>query len=61
MRRHEDPRSCWRSGGFRFAPELGPPDLRRFDFLHELGEIAAAGGDIRGHVFGALHEEREAA
>ncbi len=28
------------------------PDLETLDFLYELGEIAAAGGDIREHVFG---------
>ena len=43
----------WRSGGFRVPAELGPPDLRWFEFMHELGEIAAAGGDIRARVFGA--------
>ena len=39
-------------GGVRFSPELGPPDLRWFEFIYELGEIAAAGGDIRVRVFG---------
>jgi hypothetical protein len=43
----------WRSGGFRVPSELGPPDLRWFEFMHELVEIAAAGGDIRARVFGA--------
>jgi hypothetical protein len=38
--------------GVRFPPELGPPDLRWFEFVYELGEIAAAGGDIRVRVFG---------
>jgi hypothetical protein len=42
----------WRSGGFRFAMGVGAPDLPWFEFLHELGEIAAAGGDIRERVFG---------
>ena len=42
----------WRAGGFRFPMELGPPDVAWFEFLHELGEIAAAGGDIRARVFG---------
>jgi hypothetical protein len=27
------------------------PDLETLNFLHELGEIAAAGGDIRAHMF----------
>jgi hypothetical protein len=43
--------SC-RSGGFRASCELGAIDLRLFEFIHELGEIAAAGGDIRERVFG---------
>ena len=42
----------WRAGGFRFPMELGAPDLTWFEFLHELGEIAAAGGDIRERVLG---------
>jgi hypothetical protein len=40
------------SGGMRISPELGPPDLGWFEFIYELGEIAAAGGDIRNRVFG---------
>ena len=39
-------------GGMRISRELGPPDLRWFEFIYELGEIAAAGGDIRDWVFG---------
>ena len=39
-------------GGMRISRELGPPDLRWFEFIYELGEIAAAGGDIRDRVFG---------
>ena len=31
----------------------GAPDHRGFDFLHEIGEIAAHGGDVRGRVLGA--------
>ena len=42
----------WRAGGFRFAMELGAPDVAWFEFLDELGAIAAAGGDIRERVFG---------
>jgi len=41
-----------RSSGFQFSTELGAPDLATMDFLYELGEVAAAGGDIRSHVFG---------
>lgn len=40
-----------RASGFRASSEL-LPDLETMDFLHELGEIAAAGGDIRSRVFG---------
>jgi hypothetical protein len=43
----------FRSGaGVRLSPELGPPDVRWFEFVYELGEIAAAGGDIRVRLFG---------
>jgi hypothetical protein len=38
--------------GFRFTPEAGPPDLCWLDFLYELAQIAAAGGDLRARVFG---------
>jgi hypothetical protein len=41
--------------GVRVSPELGPPDLRWFEFVYELGEIAAAGGDIRSRVFEGLN------
>jgi hypothetical protein len=51
----------WRSGGFRISRELGPIDLRWFEFIHELGEIAAAGGDIRGRLFGASDGKLNAA
>jgi hypothetical protein len=27
------------------------PDLAAMDFLYQVGEIAAAGGDIRSHLF----------
>lgn len=40
-----------RSSGFRGSCEL-QPDVETMDFLYELGEIAAAGGDIRARVFG---------
>ncbi len=39
-----------RSSGCRASRELSP-DLESMKFLHELGEIAAAGGDIRMRVF----------
>jgi hypothetical protein len=40
-----------RRGNFRTTSELGVPDLRVMDFLWEIGEIAARGGDIRQRVF----------
>jgi hypothetical protein len=39
-----------RSSGFRASSEM-PADFETMSFLHELGEIAAAGGDIRARVF----------
>jgi hypothetical protein len=42
---------AFRSTGFRVSSELRP-DLEAMDFLSELGEYAAAGGDIRELVFG---------
>jgi hypothetical protein len=42
---------AFRSGGFRCSAEAWP-DLQAMDFLYELGEIAAGGGDIRARVFG---------
>jgi hypothetical protein len=42
--------AAFRSGGSSTSRELRP-DLEALDFLHELGEIAAAGGDIRDRVF----------
>jgi hypothetical protein len=39
-----------RSSGFRTSSEMHP-DFETMSFLHELGEIAAAGGDIRARVF----------
>jgi hypothetical protein len=43
---------CFRSG-FTISTDLPPPDLRWLDFVYQLGEIAAAGDDIRGRVFAA--------
>ena len=41
-----------RSGaGFRVSPEVPGVDLRWFEFLYELGAIAARGEDIRARVF----------
>jgi len=41
---------AFRSSGFN-APGECRPDVEAMDFLQELGEIAAAGGDIRTRVF----------
>jgi hypothetical protein len=41
---------AFRSCGFVASRELRP-DLETMNFLHELGEVAAAGGDIRTRVF----------
>ena len=42
---------AFRSHGFRVSCECRP-DLETMDFLFELGELAASGGDIRARVFG---------
>jgi len=39
-----------RSNGFS-APSGCRPDVETIAFLHELGQIAAAGGDIRARIF----------
>jgi citrate lyase beta subunit len=41
---------AFRSNGCQASREVRP-DLETMNFLHELGEIAAAGGDIRERVF----------
>ena len=41
---------AFRSTGFRASSEFRA-DLETMNFLYELGEIAAAGGDIRSRVF----------
>jgi hypothetical protein len=41
---------AFRSSGCAATRELRP-DLETMNFLYELGEIAAAGGDIRARVF----------
>ena len=40
---------AFRSNGFKACPEASP-DFETMNFLYELGEIAAAGGDIRSRV-----------
>ena len=42
---------AFRSSGFQCASELRP-DLETMSFLHELGELAASGQDIRPALFG---------
>jgi hypothetical protein len=42
---------AFRASGMRAPLELGPPDVAAMDFLYQLGEIAAAGGDIRRRLF----------
>jgi hypothetical protein len=42
---------AFRSTGFTISPELSS-GLEMADYLYELAEIAAAGGDIRSRVFG---------
>ena len=42
----------FRATGIQPSRELAPPDLATMDFLYELGELAAAGGDIRSRLFG---------
>ena len=41
---------AFRASGFRVSPEFRP-DFETMDFLYELGEIAAGGGDIRPLLF----------
>jgi hypothetical protein len=41
---------AFRAAGFRASSEFRP-DLETMNYLYELGEIAAAGGDIRSRVF----------
>jgi hypothetical protein len=41
---------AFRRGGCTSSREVHP-DLETLNFLHELGEIAAAGGDLRSRVF----------
>jgi hypothetical protein len=40
-----------RAGRFRATSELGMPNRQVLDFLWEIGELAARGGDIRRRVF----------
>jgi hypothetical protein len=42
-----------RAGPFTFSKDLCPPDPRWFEFLYEVGDIAARGGDVRQRIVGA--------
>jgi hypothetical protein len=42
---------AFRSSGFRVCPEAYP-DFETLNYLAELGDVAASGGDIRELVFG---------
>lgn len=42
----------FQAAGFGWSSGLGRPDLAQLDYVRELGEIAATGGDVRGRVFG---------
>ena len=46
---------AFRASGIRPSLELALLDLPTMDFLYQLGEIAAAGGDIRSRLFGYHH------
>src|SRR5262245_30689965 len=50
-----------RRSGFRMPVELGPPDLRLFAFLSDLGEVVAHGEDLGARVFGLDGETGAAA
>jgi hypothetical protein len=41
-----------RTSGFSISREV-PQDIAALNFLYELGEIAAAGGDVRTRLLGA--------
>lgn len=38
--------------GLRMTSDTGPPDRVWLNFLYEVGEIVASGGDLRRRVFG---------
>jgi hypothetical protein len=50
-----------RSGGLSYPKELSPPDPSWLEFLYEVGEIAARGGDLRQHIVGARDDLGQAA
>jgi hypothetical protein len=44
---------AYRGCGATVPRDLGPVDLRTFEFVYELAALAAAGDDIRARVFSA--------
>ena len=46
-----------RASGLQIPGELGAGDVRMLNFLHELGEDAARGEDIRNRLFGFTTRE----
>jgi hypothetical protein len=57
LRGEKAPMSSWapplsvREGGVIFTPAL-PPDLRLLEFLAEVADLSARGGDVRGRIVG---------
>jgi hypothetical protein len=51
IRRTLELAAAFTANGCSVSREL-PADLETIGFLHELAEIAAAGGDVRARVFG---------
>jgi hypothetical protein len=50
--RVRDQARALRQSGFSVARELGPVDGRWLDFLYQVGEDEARGGDVRARVLG---------
>ena len=48
-------------GGWACGSEFGKADRRWLDFLYEVGELAARGGDVRSRVVGPWMGSDEAA
>ena len=44
-----------RDSGFRYPKDMSPPDPRWLDFLYEVGDIAARGGDVRQRIVAASY------
>jgi hypothetical protein len=42
-----------RAGGFACPKDMSPPDSRWLEFLYELSDIAACGGDVRQRIVAA--------